>query len=131
MSYKKQLKIIPNLNLSFKKGIQYASCSLTKKQLLSHCNQSRVLFQPMFILLSMVQVRLMNVFRLITLKVRHRYLQAHSDLQTMYSIIYLGAFRHINMGFATVFIKLIKFKATGNHQCSSRIKSGKIPYSRL
>ena len=75
----------------------------------------------MFILISMAQLKLMNVltsftslyttvFRLITIKVRHRYLQAHSDLQTMYSIIYLGVFRFINMGFATVFIKLIQFK---------------------
>ena len=75
----------------------------------------------MFILISMVQVRLMNVltsftslyttvFRLITIKVRHSYLQAHLDLHTMYSITYLGVFRYINMGFATVFITMIQVK---------------------
>ena len=47
--YKIQLKVIPNVYLSFKKVIQNASCLLSKKQLLSHHNQSGVLFQLRYI----------------------------------------------------------------------------------
>ena len=62
MSYKIQLVVIPNLYISFKEVIQDASCSLTKKQLLSHRNQSGVLFQlHVFILISMTQFKLINV----------------------------------------------------------------------
>ena len=55
------INLYPNLYLSYKKLIQDASCSLTKKQLLSHCNQSKVLTQLNFILISMLQAKLLNI----------------------------------------------------------------------
>ena len=77
---------------------------LYKKELLSHRNQSEVLFQLTFILRSMIQVMLMNVnasfvtlstivLRLNPIKVLRSYLQAHLDLQAMYNVVYLGMFR--------------------------------------
>ena len=46
-----------------------------QEALLSHCNQSRVLFQPTFILISMLQVKLMNIITsfalLFTIVVNH------------------------------------------------------------
>ena len=45
----------------FQEMIRGASRSLVKKQLLSHRNQSGVLFQLTFILNSMIQVKLINV----------------------------------------------------------------------
>ena len=77
---------------------------LYKKELLSHRNQSEVLFQLTFILRSMIQVMLMNVnasfvtlstivLRLNPIKVLRSYLKAHLDLQAMYNVVYLGMFR--------------------------------------
>ena len=95
--------------------IQDASCLLNKKQLLSHRNQSGVLFQLRFILSSLLQVNLLmnvitslaslytSVVKLIIVKVLRSYLQAHLDLQTMHNVIYLGVFQFINMGFDTVY----------------------------
>ena len=107
-----QLNLIPNLYLSFKKVIQDASCLLTKQQLLSHRNQSRVLFQLTFILNYMIEVNIITSFtslftivnRLIVIQVLRSYLQAHLDFQTMYNVIYLGVFSYKNIGFAPVFI---------------------------
>ena len=107
-----------NLYLSFKKVIQDASCLLTKQQLLSHRNQSRVLFQLTFILNSMIEVNIITSFtslftiviRLIVIQVLRSYLQAHLDLQTMYNVIYLGVFRFTNIGFATIFVTHIIYR---------------------
>ena len=98
--------------------IQDVSRLPNEEQLLSHHNQSRVLFLLTFVLSSMMQVKLMNVnisftslytiaFRLIAIQVLRSYLLGHLDSQTMYNLIYLGVFRFINMGFATIFLTFL------------------------
>jgi len=104
--------------------IQDPSRSLYKKQLLSHRNQSGVLFQLTFILRSMIQVMLMNViasflslstiiFRLNTKQVLRSYLQAHLDVQRTFRFTdnvqrNLSSYvQVVNMEFSSVFITCV------------------------